>query len=662
MQHGWVKPEIDRRRHGRKLLAYREAMGHSHTHRRVIASLLSGLLLAMAACLLWPTWQAGAQPSTAIGSIPVRGCKAVVLPGHRTWCGALARPWGVGGGSLKVGFAVVTPEGADLADLAGLPRPPIVAMEGGPGYGSIDSGQGFADMLGPALDDRVFIVMDARGTGRSAAIDCPSMRDDGNGSIAACGRYLGERIGSYSSAAAADDLAAILKGLGLGAPVVYGDSYGTFLAQVFARRHPVTALILDGAYPTTGEDAWYDTQGPALRRALDLTCARDPGCQPGRTADRLADVLELIREQPRKVRAPGADGRRHGVTIDAPTLVGVAFNGTYLTPTLRELDAALGAALQGDWLPLGRLVAEFNYPGGGSEPVTSFSPGQMLAVACHDYPQLFDHAASTAQRRAQVRAAITDQRRRNPGVYAPFTIREYLQSDWAEQESCVQWPLRQLDMTMSPSRPPHPDVPVLVISGDLDTITTEAEGEMVADAFPQSAHLIVANGLHVNALGNPSGCAADAVRAFVADPASFVEPARFQTRPTCELPPIQLAQEYQATLGGLTIGQGLARTVADVVDRAWQSSGSDGLGLRGGRWSLSGWPKATITLTNLRLYKDLPVSGTITYDAGSGEISARLRADGLTWSGCWSALDGLGPAATAVEGDLCPPPAPTLGP
>lgn len=637
-------------------------MGHCQPHRRVIASLLFGLLLAVAASLLGPTGQAVAQPSTAIGSIPVRACKAVVLPGHRTWCGSFSRPWGAGGGSLKVGFAVVTPERADPAALADLPGPPIVAMEGGPGYGSIGSAQGFAEMLGPVLDDRVLVVMDARGTGRSAAIDCPSLQDDGNGSVAACGRYLGERIGSYSSAAAADDLAAILKGLALGAPLVYGDSYGTFLAQVFARRHPVTALVLDGAFPTTGEDAWYDTQGPALRRALELTCARDPGCQPGRTADRLAAVLARIREQPRKLRAPGADGRRHEVKIDAPTLVGVVFNGTYLAPTMRELDAALGAALQEDWLPLGRLVAEFDYPGGESEPATSFSPGQMIAVACHDYPQLFSYAASIGDRRAQVRTAVAEQGRRDPGIYAPFTIGEYLKSDWAEQEACIQWPLRQLDKAVSPGRPQLPDVPVLVISGDLDTITTEAEGQMVADAFRQSAHLIVANGLHVNALGNPGGCAADAVRSFIASPASFVEPTRFQTRPACQLAPIQLAQEFQQALGGLTVGQGLARTVADVVDRVWQSSDTDGLGLRGGRWSLSGWPKATVTLSDYRLYKDLPVDGTITYDADSGEISARLRAAGRTWSGCWSGPERLGPEASAVEGEVCPAPAPTLSP
>jgi pimeloyl-ACP methyl ester carboxylesterase len=45
---------------------------------------------------------------------------------------------------------------------------------------------------------------------------------------------------------------------------LYGDSYGTFFSQVFAGRHPelLRTLVLDAAYPTFGEDAWYDTQAP----------------------------------------------------------------------------------------------------------------------------------------------------------------------------------------------------------------------------------------------------------------------------------------------------------------------------------------------------------------------------------------------------------------
>jgi len=602
--------------------------------------------LAVGVCLPVGSAPAAASIGTAsIGSLQVRSCDTAALPGRKSWCGSIVRPWGTGDGTLRVAFTVITPAGADPASL---PPSPIVAIEGGPGFSAIASAQGFAEMLGPVLDDRVLIVMDARGTGRSAAIDCPSLRPQGDGSSAACGRFLGKRIGDYASAAAADDLAALLDGLGLGIPVIYGDSYGTFLAQVYAGRHPVAALILDGAYPVVGEDAWFGTQGPALRGALDAVCARDSSCTPGRTRDRLVTVLAQVRAKPRTIQAPGADGHLHRITIDAPALVGVAFNGTYLTPTYRELDAALGAALAGDWLPLGRLVAEADYPGGEPDSVMTYSVGQAIAVGCHDYPQLFDYAAPLAQRRTQVKRAIAAQRQANAGIYAPFTIAEYLRSDWAEQEACVTWPLRQISPDMAPGPAGGmPDVPVLVISGDLDTITTAAEGAMVAAEFPRAQHLIVANGLHVNALGSPDGCATRAVRAFIADPSAF------RVDSPCAVPAITLAAPYEQRTGSVPVRRAVARTVADVLDRAWQTDGVRGLGLRGGQWRLSGWPDTVITLRGYRLYEDLPVDGTIRWNADTGDIEAQLIARGEPWAGCWNAFGDLGLSAYAVGGDRC---------
>lgn len=618
----------------------------------VVSAVASGMLVTASPAT------ARDLPAQSIGSLAVRSCRAVELPQRKAWCGSVTRPWGVSSGTLKVGFTVVTPAGADLRSLTG---PPIVAMEGGPGYSAIDSAQGFAEMLGPVLDDRVLVVMDARGTGRSAAIECPSMAAEGNGSVAECGRYLGSRIGGYSSAAAADDLAALLEGLALGPPVIYGDSYGTFLAQVYAVRHPVVGLILDGAYPISGEDAWYATQGLALRKALDLVCSRSPTCAPGQTTTRLQEVLDRVRRKPVRVKAPGADDRIHTVTVDGPALVEVAFNGTYLTPTMRELDAALASALDGDWLPLGRLVAEFDFPGGDPQPTQMYSQGLALAVSCHDYPRLFTLSSSAAARRTQIRAAIARKVRTDAQVYAPFTIREYLRSDWAEQQVCLPWPLRSIPPGLRPgSLSRLPDVPALVISGDLDTITTAYEGQMVADAFPQGQHLIVSNGLHVNALGSPDGCAAAAARTFIGDLIARREPG--VVAQSCALPPIQQAAGYPRNRGTLSVGEALAQTVADVLDRALQTMGDRGRGLRGGRWSLQGWPQTTITMQGVRLYEDLPVDGSVEWDVATGAVRARLQADGQDWSGCWQAQDGFGPGASARIGSECEQAVPTLAP
>ena len=78
------------------------------------------------------------------------------------------------------------------------------------------------------------------------------------------------RNDDYTTALSADDLAAVIAALRLGRVDLYGDSYGTFFTQVFAGRHPglVRSVVLDGAYPTYGENAWYPTQGPAMRQRV----------------------------------------------------------------------------------------------------------------------------------------------------------------------------------------------------------------------------------------------------------------------------------------------------------------------------------------------------------------------------------------------------------
>jgi pimeloyl-ACP methyl ester carboxylesterase len=616
-------------------------------------------LVALTAALLIATGSVAVSASPApaatqvggvqVGGVQVEKCEMVLAAGVEAWCGELPRPWdpkNPSAGTLNVGFVLVAPEGTLPSQV---PARAVVAIEGGPGYASTESAQTYTEMLLPLLTDRLLVVMDARGTGGSAPIACPAL-DNGtlewSDAVAACGRRLGQRVELYSSAMAADDLAALLETLGYPRADVYGDSYGTFLAQVFAGRHHdrVRSLVLDGAYPVVGESAWYPTQGPALRLALDRVCQRSTACSPADSATlgRLAAVLAKVRAKPIQVRAPGSDEGFHRVRIDAPSLVELAFNGTYNTPVYRGLDASLGAALKGDWLPLGRLMAETLYSTGSADPVNVYSSGQATAVSCHDYPQLFAMDAPLATRREQLRANIQQMIATDPGLYGPFAIREYLDSNWAEQSSCLTWPTLDLD----PDRQPgpiggYPDVPTLVISGDLDTITTAAEGELVAAQFPRAQHLIVANGLHVNAMGDPNSCAATAVRAFLADSASPVTQS-------CALPAIRTARSYARSSAAMPLDEAVQQTVEDAFDRALQTYGTSGLGLRGGTWKSKGWPSTRITLTNYRLYGDLPVSGRVTWNAGTGSVVAAVRVagrgKGRMWRGSWNALTGVGAA------------------
>ena len=129
-----------------------------------------------------------------------------------------------------------------------------------------------------------------------------------------CGRSLGDRADDYTTARSADDLAAVIAKLGLPSVSLYGDSYGTFFTQMFAGRHPelVRSIVLDSAYPTYGESAWYPTQSPAMRAAFTKACQRSPECRSAgrRFLPTLRTVLAQVRRQPWQGTAYDADGRR----------------------------------------------------------------------------------------------------------------------------------------------------------------------------------------------------------------------------------------------------------------------------------------------------------------------------------------------------------------
>jgi pimeloyl-ACP methyl ester carboxylesterase len=611
----------------------------------VVAAVLgAGLLAAPASGAVAPAVHAHAATRVPIhvGSLLLRPCSVVA----GAYCGHLDRPWdstGVVPGTVRIGFAFV-PAGDPGKPLLGT----VVPHEGGPGYSTTGSAQSYFDMYGPLLRQRNFLVVDQRGTGRSDPLDCPALQDLVTAyapAAAKCGKQLGDHSDLYGSADSADDLAAVIRALDLGRVDLYGDSYGTFFTQVFAGRHPdlVRSVVLDSAYPTYGEDAWYPTQGPAMLSSIDAVCERTPSCAAYGvpTSVLLQRVLAQVRTHPWAGVGYDADGIRHRVVVDGPALVGVAFGATYGPYWYRELPGALRSALRGDRQPLFRLVAEADYVSGDAGDPVDYSEGLDAAVSCHDYPQLYDMSAPPAQRQREYRAAVQAETATNPGVYAPFTVQEYLSSGWEEQDWCLRWPVTSPGHAAGPPTPiggHYADVPVLVLSGELDSITTPAEGALVKGQFPNAVQVHVANSFHVTADGDTDACAVGVLRAFVRDPAHGITPQVLAC--TTQVPPVRALAVFptsyrsvepatsaagnQVGAAGRRAATTAALTVADVLDRWWNNYDGNGVGLYGGRWSYSGDRVTTFRLHGVRLTPDLAVSGTVVWGRYSHAVTVRL--------------------------------------
>lgn len=627
-------------------------VGSTRASRRTLLALrLTSVGVIAAAMLCVPASANAAEPrALTVGALTLTACDSVEVEGSQAWCGTLPRPWDPAlpeSGTLSVGFVLTLPTGAARA-AAAAPRSSetsaIVALEGGPGWGGISSGTDFAEPFGDELRTRGMLVMDQRGTGLSAPVDCDEELDTGETwreSIGLCAARLGDHFDLFGTALAADDLAAVINALQLGPSNIYGVSYGTFFGQVFAGRHPelTRTLLLDSAYPVFGEEGWVETIGPSLTDALNRSCRRAPSCAKfrGSSSSRLSRVLKVLRTSPVRVTAPAPDGSMSRVSITPSDLAQTIIDAGYGGTTYSGVDAALRAALAGDWLPLGRLINESQ--GSGSRPLgdgsTEANDGLMYAVICQDYPQIVDMSSQPAARNDQQRAAIAAGRVAKARLYAPFTVDEFMATDWWDQDSCMDWPVS----ARYPSKPPTPpsggygNQPTLVLSGDLDLVTTVREGAMVAAQFPNSRQIVVASGTH-GLTGNE--CVDGLVQEFIAEPQPVIDGAGGEC--AANEPPVRLVSGYPRTSQGLTTSEAAARTAADLLDR-WRNGPDSrtikGHGLRGGTWKAVGYDTVQFTLNQVKLYEDLPVSGTVRWD-DEGNVTASLKARGRAIALKWS--------------------------
>jgi hypothetical protein len=195
-----------------------------------------------------------------------------------------------------------------------------------------------------------------------------------------------------------------------------------------------------------------------------------------------------------------------------------------------------------------------------------------------------------------------------------------------------------------------PDVPALVLTGDLDTITTPAEGDQAAALFRNARRVIVENGGHVTAIGDEFACSSTIVRDFVAR-------KPIDTSCTTTTPPVRLVPAFARTVAQMdTPNPGAAKrwnqislrkaaaavyAAADALARAQVLGESTGTGLRGGTFAAkSGGDKLRIVLHGVKWTDDLAVNGTVTYNA-KGNAGASLQFPGAAIRATWHGNAGF---------------------
>jgi pimeloyl-ACP methyl ester carboxylesterase len=478
----------------------------------VFASILGALLVGI--CGAAPAIGAIADKSAASDSPLTSPCNLGAGPRFR--CGRITVPAVRGEpshGEQSIFFAV---RPRDLAKKPAVGT--VVAVEGGPGYATtnFDSAKSIRDVFRPLLRRRDLVLIDQRGTGHSQAVNCPQLQRGMVPEViatASCANQLGARYQGFTSAESAADIEAVRNALGVGPITLYGDSYGTLLAQAYSVRYPASlrSMVLSSAYPA--DDPFWRTIYSWAMRAVKLSCARSSSCRARAASLCGSKELRCSWNAEERFKRALARIQRTGGPLNG-TLEYLLEAGTWSPNSYLALNRAVTEYLAGDPERLERIARE-GRPGDGD--FHYFSTGMGTAVECNDYPVAWDRSSDFAERTAQLDQAVAAFPRRR--LFAPLTVSQWMTLPSIGFTGCLAWPAptpRMQPPVPSGSQQPA-NLPVLVLSGEFDDITTVSEARKVARQYPSAKVRIVRSRGHASDLYYPRRSPAVGwIRRFVA--------------------------------------------------------------------------------------------------------------------------------------------------
>ena len=274
---------------------------------------------------------------------------------------------------------------------------PLFVLAGGPGEAGSDVLPLLANTFRRTRATRDIVFIDQRGTGLSGKLACNDQANADNlgdaavdAALRACVAASRAPLAAYTTANAARDIERVRIALGYGRINLWGGSYGTRLAQVYARLFPAAlrAMVLDGVaapdqiIPAGGRDA------KAALEALFRQCAADRPCQTAFPALRAEFETLAARVAAAPLALAIADPRTAApvtVTMTRARFAGTVHGVLYSALDSRRLPFLIHSAYLGRWAPFiarGNLGADLAGDG-------ALSSLLHLAVVCaEDMPRL----------------------------------------------------------------------------------------------------------------------------------------------------------------------------------------------------------------------------------------------------------------------------------
>jgi len=379
------------------------------------------------------------------------------------------------GRRIELAIAWVPTEGEGEPD-------PVFLLAGGPGQGARASFPLLAGGFRDVLRSRHVILVDQRGTGGSNPLACrdaegnnafgdpfdespEAARRFAEGCLAELSKIADVR--HYTTTDAVADLDAVRQALGAERINLYGGSYGTRVAQQYARTFPAhtRSVVLDSVVPNELVlGAEHAKNLDAALEAQFARCAADAACaavlpDPAGAIERVRAALAAPGLARVRYRDPTSGEWREEMPTSAHLAVVLRFfSYSPLTATL--LPVVLKQALEGDHAP---LLAQARFlMGSVGEQIMH---GMQLSVICSEDADEFAARPEDA-------GTLLGQ------AFIEITLAQ-----------CSAWPRGQRPADFR--APLTGDLPVLAISGEFDPVTPPRYADAAIAQLPNARHLVL---------------------------------------------------------------------------------------------------------------------------------------------------------------------------
>jgi len=419
------------------------------------------------------------------------------FPGIKARCGTLQRredPANSASPLLELFVAVVPALSLE-------PEPdPFVPIAGGPGQASSDFYAAYQHAFEKVRRNRDIVLLDQRGTGHSAVMNCETDEDIIEGRFSReqtlavteeCLEQLPHDPRFFTTSVAIGDLEALRQALGYSAFNLYGISYGSRVAQHFLRRYPESTrtVILDGVVPP------QIALGPAIaveaQNALDAIfdrCAEREAC-----AERFPDIREdfsilraELEHEPVSINLPNPlTGKPEEMSFGPQELAGALRLLSYHPNSVAVMPMLIDEAIRGNYAP---LASQF----------------MMIAESVSDAMSIGMHNAVVCTEDAPYFAGEQLSRDALDATYIGPVQLDALEA------ICSIWPAGVLDEDFK--TPVASDLPVLLLSGEADPVTPPHYAELAAVDLDNARLLTGRKQGHGQA---PRGCMPDLIAEFV---------------------------------------------------------------------------------------------------------------------------------------------------